>query len=125
MGGEAALEHVAASSSSQGGIAQSDPDALRALREAMESIGDADRQVVELRHQAGLSFAQIAEVLDEPIGTLLARHHRALRKLKSILEAGGMTAMGTPTASQLPHTGPIPNAGQIPQIKSARSGVTP
>jgi RNA polymerase sigma-70 factor (ECF subfamily) len=62
---------------------------LSALRTAMGQLGDADREVIELRHHAGLSFKQIAELLEEPLGTLLARHHRALRKLKELLTAGG------------------------------------
>lgn len=68
---------------------QADQAALQllSLRRAMERLSDADRDVVELRHHGGLSFKQIAEMLGEPIGTLLARHHRALRKLKE--EMGG------------------------------------
>lgn len=58
---------------------------LEHLRVALATLGDADRQVIELRHHAGLSFAQISELLEEPLGTLLARHHRALRKLKTLL----------------------------------------
>lgn len=59
------------------------------LRSAMASLSDADREVIELRHHAGLAFAEIAEILSEPLGTLLARHHRALRKLRSVLEGDG------------------------------------
>lgn len=62
---------------------------LRALRGAMAQLPDADRSIVELRHHAGLSFKQIAEMLAEPMGTVLARHHRALRKLKALLESEG------------------------------------
>jgi RNA polymerase sigma-70 factor (ECF subfamily) len=58
---------------------------LAALRKAMGTLSDADREIIELRHHAGLPFATIAEMLDEPIGTLLARHHRALKKLKELL----------------------------------------
>lgn len=63
-------------------------EALGELRRAMEQLGDVDREVVELRHHGGLSFNQMAEMLDEPLGTLLARHHRALRKLKELMEDG-------------------------------------
>lgn len=56
------------------------------LREAMTGLPEADREVLELRHHGGLSFKQMAEVLDEPVGTLLARHHRALRKLRGMLQ---------------------------------------
>ncbi|MCB9846670.1 MAG: sigma-70 family RNA polymerase sigma factor [Phycisphaeraceae bacterium] len=59
--------------------------AFRALREALSQLGEADREVIHLRHQAGMSFKEIAELLGEPLGTLLARHHRALRKLKAIM----------------------------------------
>lgn len=62
----------------------SDP-AIAGLRAAIERLGDADRQVVELRHHAGMSFRHIAAMLDEPLGTVLARHHRALRKLKDLM----------------------------------------
>lgn len=67
---------------------ETDPDAahdLGRLRTAIERLSDADREVVELRHHAGMSFKQMAETLGEPIGTLLARHHRALRKLKELM----------------------------------------
>jgi len=64
-----------------------DADAVEALRRAMDELGPADREVVELRHHGQLSFRQMAELLGEPVGTLLARHHRALRKLKELIEA--------------------------------------
>lgn len=56
------------------------------LRAAIEDLSVPDREIVELRYHAGLSFKQMADLLGEPIGTLLARHHRALRKLKARLE---------------------------------------
>lgn len=62
------------------------PDQVRRLRAAMEQLSDADREVIELRHHGQMSFGQMAEVLGEPLGTLLARHHRALAKLKGLME---------------------------------------
>ncbi|MCA9284469.1 MAG: RNA polymerase sigma factor [Phycisphaerales bacterium] len=59
---------------------------IAALRGALGSLNDADQRVVHLRHAAGLSFRQIADLLEEPLGTILARHHRALRKLRDLLE---------------------------------------
>lgn len=59
--------------------------ALQKLRAAMELLADADREIIELRHHGGMSFKQMADLLDEPLGTLLARHHRALRKLKQLM----------------------------------------
>lgn len=68
----------------------SEPANLARLRDAMDELSDMDREVIELRHHGGMSFKQMAELLGEPIGTLLARHHRALRKLKDLL-AGAAT----------------------------------
>jgi RNA polymerase sigma-70 factor (ECF subfamily) len=58
---------------------------LDALREAMEGLPEQDRLVIDLRHQGGMGFQQMADLLKEPLGTLLARHHRALRKLREML----------------------------------------
>lgn len=60
---------------------------LAALRAALSRLGEADRDIIELRHHAGLSFKQMADLLEEPVGTLLARHHRALQKLRDIMTA--------------------------------------
>ena len=53
-----------------------------ALAEAIELLSGRDRQIIDLRHVGGLSFRQISDLLGEPVGTLLARHHRALAKLR-------------------------------------------
>ncbi|MHC4141757.1 MAG: RNA polymerase sigma factor [Planctomycetota bacterium] len=63
-------------------------DEVQALRAAMDRLSEADRRVIHLRHFAGLSFARIAEVLGEPLGTVLARQHRALGKLRQMLAEG-------------------------------------
>lgn len=65
------------------------------LRGAMSELNDMDREVIELRHHGGMSFKQMAELLDEPIGTLLARHHRALRKLKELMTGAERTTHGS------------------------------
>ncbi len=72
--------------------AQSTPDIelspeLKRLREALNQLEGADREIIDMRHIGGMSFKQIAAVLDSPIGTVLARHHRALKKLRNIMES--------------------------------------
>ena len=52
----------------------------------MARLSEADRQVIDLRHIGGMSFKQMAEELQEPLGTLLARHHRALQKLRTLMD---------------------------------------
>ena len=56
------------------------------LREAIATLSEADREVLQLRHTAGLTFAQIAETLGEPLGTVLARGHRAIGKLRKLMD---------------------------------------
>lgn len=67
--------------------AASSPDEIQALREALAALSDRDREVIELRHHAALSFKQMSDLLEEPLGTLLARHHRALAKVRKHIEA--------------------------------------
>ncbi len=58
---------------------------LHALREAMDQLPNSDRAIIDLRHQGGMSFQQIAIMLSEPLGTILARHHRAIHKLRDLM----------------------------------------
>ena len=67
-----------------------EPAVRSALAEAIAALGEADREVISLRHIGGMSFQQMADTLGEPLGTLLARHHRALRKLRDLLAARGI-----------------------------------
>jgi len=83
-----AMEERAVQSSSNG-LAPREDDEYRALREAMGRLSPADRQIIEYRYIGGLSFKQIADLLDEPLGTVLARQHRALRKLRDLLGGSG------------------------------------
>lgn len=68
---------------------RAEPEELTALQKALAQLSPADREVIDLRHMGGMSFKQMSEFLQEPLGTLLARHHRALQKLKSLLEGTG------------------------------------
>jgi RNA polymerase sigma-70 factor, ECF subfamily len=67
---------------------------VQLLRRAVADMSEADQRILYLRHTAGLSFAQIAEALDEPLGTVLARGHRALAKLRKLLGADTIGAPG-------------------------------
>lgn len=86
LGNLATVVDNSTSSQAAGTNAAADEKELGSLRDAMGRLTDADREVVELRHHGGLSFQQIAAALEEPLGTVLARHHRALRKLKDLIE---------------------------------------
>jgi RNA polymerase sigma-70 factor (ECF subfamily) len=65
---------------------------LHAMRRVVDSLPAADREILHLRFAAGLSFAGIAAALGEPLGTVLARSHRAIGKLRGLL--GGVPGPG-------------------------------
>jgi RNA polymerase sigma-70 factor, ECF subfamily len=67
---------------------RNDPAEVIALRKAVAQLSDADQQIIHLRHYGELSFKQIAEILEQPLGTVLARQHRALKKLHELLGGG-------------------------------------
>ncbi len=72
-----------------GQSAGADPDGLEQMRRALHQLEDSDREVIELRHHAGMGFREMSDLLGEPMGTLLARHHRALKKLRVLIEGEG------------------------------------
>lgn len=97
--GTPALDNVAAregDADQSAGLSKAEQSkaSLDALRAALEYLPPPDREIIELRHHGGLSFNQIADLLSEPVGTLLARHHRALRKLRKHIDAEGSTSAG-------------------------------
>jgi RNA polymerase sigma-70 factor (ECF subfamily) len=55
------------------------------LHAAIAKLPEADREILHLRYTADLGFKEIADLLDQPLGTVLARGHRALKKLKALL----------------------------------------
>jgi RNA polymerase sigma-70 factor (ECF subfamily) len=56
------------------------------VRDALERLPEPIRDIVVLRIHEGLKFAEIANRLDVPLGTVLARMRSGLGKLKSILK---------------------------------------
>lgn len=58
---------------------------IQQLQSAISQLSEADQEIIHLRHSAGLSFAEIADTLGQPLGTVLSRGHRALGKLKKLM----------------------------------------
>jgi RNA polymerase sigma-70 factor (ECF subfamily) len=63
-------------------------ESLEALQGALRRLPEGDRQILLLRHFADMPFKDIARTLNCPIGTVLARAHRALGKLRGLMEIG-------------------------------------
>lgn len=73
-----------------------DPLENAARREASERLAAGlarlsapDREVLALRHYSGLPFREVASILGVPLGTALARAHRALEHLRKAMEGAG------------------------------------
>jgi RNA polymerase sigma-70 factor (ECF subfamily) len=56
---------------------------------ALESLDEPFRRVVELVDIDGLSYAEAAEVLDVPVGTVMSRLHRARSRIRDRLDKVG------------------------------------
>jgi RNA polymerase sigma-70 factor (ECF subfamily) len=57
----------------------------REVRSALEQLGEEQRQVLRLAFFEGLTQSEIAEKLEEPLGTIKARASRGMARLRSIL----------------------------------------
>jgi RNA polymerase sigma factor (sigma-70 family) len=56
------------------------------LASAIAGLPDRYRSAVVLRHVQGLSYAEAAQILDQPVGTTKSDVHRGLRLLRAALE---------------------------------------
>lgn len=61
-------------------------DTAERVARAVAALRAEDREVVALRHYAGLAFPAVAEVLEAPVTTVKSRMARALRALRTELE---------------------------------------
>jgi RNA polymerase sigma-70 factor, ECF subfamily len=60
------------------------------VRDALDSLSDAHRQVLELSYQGQLKQTEIAERLGIPLGTVKTRSFHAMRSLKAALDQRGI-----------------------------------
>jgi len=77
------------------------PDAWEALslelertqiREAFAQLPDAQRRTLELAYFGGYTHVEIARQMDVPLGTVKGRMRIGLEKMRSFLQARGVTA---------------------------------
>src|SRR5512132_4242314 len=61
---------------------------MEMLQRSLEQLPDEFREVIVLRDLEELSYKQIAEVTDVPLGTVMSRLARARARLKQILCSG-------------------------------------
>ena len=59
---------------------------MRLLREGLDELPEEMRQIIVLRDMRGMSYEEIAETLELPLGTVKSRVSRAREKLSGILQ---------------------------------------
>ena len=59
---------------------------VRLLREGLDELPEEMRQIIVLRDMRGMSYEEIAETLELPLGTVKSRVNRAREKLSGILQ---------------------------------------
>ena len=62
-----------------------------AVEDAYRALPVPFRQVVDLVDLNGLAYAEAAEVLDIPVGTVMSRLHRARKRIREHLASNGVT----------------------------------
>ena len=77
-------------------------DSIRrlSLAAALAQLGGRDRELIALRYGADLTAAQIAEVMEAQTNTIEVALHRALGRLRSILEDEEADALRPPRTSE-------------------------
>jgi RNA polymerase sigma-70 factor (ECF subfamily) len=91
----------------------------RLVLESVDALGPKHRVVVVLHYLNGLNLAEIAEVVDCPIGTVKSRLHYALRRLRTHLASHPELGIEPPRGSlptslraMTPMRAPIPSEGE-------------
>ncbi len=56
------------------------------VRKAIDSLSEEDRLLITLREIEAMSYAEISQIVEKPVGTVKSRLHYARERLKDILE---------------------------------------
>ena len=64
------------------------------ITRALDSLSESFRAVVELVDIQRLSYAEAAEALGVPVGTVMSRLHRARKRMRDQLEDAGVVSRG-------------------------------
>jgi RNA polymerase sigma-70 factor, ECF subfamily len=91
------------------------------IARALESLSEQHRSIIILSDIEGLSYREIAEVLDVPMGTVMSRLHNARKRLRDALGAGFLSVLlvlllCAPAGAQVPPPGSPPPSLAAPQV---------
>ena len=71
---------------------QTDPDPTLKLdlERAFARLTVGERQLVALHLSAGLTFREVAAIVERPLGTVLWQYRKAIEKLRNLLDGGSL-----------------------------------
>ncbi|WP_250038128.1 CU044_5270 family protein [Paractinoplanes maris] len=102
---------------------------VRALAGALARLTAGEREVLTLVSQAQLSYPEVAEALDIPIGTVRSRLHSARKRIRSALPAfaATLTAVVAAVVVLVPvrRPDPGPGAAQVLRLAAAEARRSP
>jgi len=61
-------------------------DNVELIRHAMTTLSSKEREIVQMKVYAQMTFTQIAAVLELPMGTCTSRYRRSLEKMRTLLQ---------------------------------------
>ena len=61
-----------------------------AFSQALETLNDAEKEIINLRVGFDMTFKEISEALGIPLGTVAWRYRQALNKLKKTVKEGSI-----------------------------------
>lgn len=74
--------------------ASAERETHRALRRAIDTLAVEQREVVMLHYFEGLSYKEMASVLERPIGTIMSTLYHARKQLRAALEGARSSSEG-------------------------------
>jgi len=81
-----ALEEVAAPSETNPEVSYIAKETKKMVWDALAELDNEAKEIIILKHFQDMSYQEIAEVLDMPLGSVMSRLHYARQKLKKRLE---------------------------------------
>lgn len=61
------------------------------VNEALASLPDDERRAIELAYFEGRTYVQVAEILNQPEGTVKSRIRNGMRRMRRVLVESGVT----------------------------------